>query len=348
MRGENIRLGRMSLDRTGSGDPFRHAFDYAPVALALTTLDGRIERANAALGALCGALAEALAGASLTELMAPADADEIPTALAWVAAGPGDEFVVELRLPRSDGILAEVRVHATAFGGTGTDPQWALWQFEDITERNAVEAQLRFHADHDPLTGLLSRRRFEEELTRQVAHVARYESGGALMLLDIDGFKEVNDTCGHQAGDQLLIAIADGLRSRLRDTDVVARLGGDEFAVLLPQADAAQAASVAQVVVRAIGSLIPPQGHARVSASVGVATFDSAEACDCTEMLNRVDQAMYAVKQAGGNGYGFFGFQPVRRWTHVTPGGRRMILDSGWPSRSRHAGPARPGIARQR
>src|SRR5579871_1051795 len=88
-----VRSDRMSLHRTGIADPFRHAFDHAPVALALTGLDGRIQHANAALAALCGASANGLAGTSISALIDPADANEIAGALSWIAAGPGDEFV---------------------------------------------------------------------------------------------------------------------------------------------------------------------------------------------------------------------------------------------------------------
>ncbi len=112
-----------------------------------------------------------------------------------------------------------------------------LLQLLDITERKRVEAHLQHMADHDPLTGLLNRRRFEQELDRHVAHAQRYGTEGAVIVLDVDRFKQVNDAYGHSTGDRVITSVARVLRRRLRTTDTLARLGGDEFAVLLPKAD---------------------------------------------------------------------------------------------------------------
>src|ERR1700749_2088500 len=104
-----------------------------------------------------------------------------------------------------------------------------------------TESELRFLADHDSLTGLLNRRRFRSELDQYVSFTARYGGRGAVMVIDIDGLKEVNDKRGHQEGDRLIRGVADVLRERVRATDLVARLSGDEFAVLMPQTDTAGA-----------------------------------------------------------------------------------------------------------
>ena len=104
-----------------------------------------------------------------------------------------------------------------------------------------TEAELRFLADHDSLTGLLNRRRFRVELDQYVSFTARYGGRGAVMVIDIDGLKQVNDSLGHQAGDRLIRRVAEILRERVRATDLVARLSGDEFAVLMPQTDTAGA-----------------------------------------------------------------------------------------------------------
>src|SRR5215218_10381379 len=104
-----------------------------------------------------------------------------------------------------------------------------------------TEAELRFLADHDSLTGLVNRRRFRAELDQYVSFAARYGGRGAVMVIDIDGLKEVNDQLGHQAGDRRIRRVAEILRERVRATDIVARLSGDEFAVLMPQSDTAGA-----------------------------------------------------------------------------------------------------------
>src|SRR5678815_3093749 len=103
----------------------------------------------------------------------------------------------------------------------------------EIAQRAELEQRLEYLVDHDPLTGLYNRHRFEEALTEEVSRASRYQSGGAVLLIDLDHFKDVNDTLGHQAGDQLLKTIAAVLKGCVRHTDIVARLGGDEFGILL-------------------------------------------------------------------------------------------------------------------
>src|SRR5665811_1360656 len=100
-----------------------------------------------------------------------------------------------------------------------------------------TETELRYLADHDSLTGLLDRRRFRAELDQHVSFSARYGGPGAVMIVDIDGLKAINDSLGHQAGDNLIRQVADVLRERVRGTDIVARLSGDELAILMPQTD---------------------------------------------------------------------------------------------------------------
>src|ERR671917_528790 len=166
----------------------------------------------------------------------------------------------------------------------------------DVTERRRLERRLRHLADHDDLTGLINRRRFQEELRRHLAEGRRYGLTGALLVLDLDGFKEVNDNHGHSAGDRVLCAVADALRSRLRETDIVARLGGDEFAVLLPRETAQEAELVCRSLEQAIPAEVSVPGDGRIEVSVGFAPFvDGVESVD--DVLAAADASMYAAKQ---------------------------------------------------
>jgi diguanylate cyclase (GGDEF)-like protein/PAS domain S-box-containing protein len=173
--------------------------------------------------------------------------------------------------------------------------------FRDVTERRRMESQLQYLADHDALTGLFNRRRFEEELDRAVAYAHRYGTGGAALVLDLDSFKFVNDTLGHQAGDELIRSVAALLRQRLRDSDVLARLGGDEFAVLLPQADRGEAERVAGELVQALREhVVAFVGRPlRVTTSIGVALIQEQEEITGEELMVKADVAMYAAKDAG-------------------------------------------------
>jgi diguanylate cyclase (GGDEF)-like protein/PAS domain S-box-containing protein len=188
-----------------------------------------------------------------------------------------------------------------------------VWSFRDITDRDRFESELLYLADHDVLTGLFNRRRFEQDVARQVAYGARYGTGGAVLLLDLDDFKDVNDTLGHRAGDDLIKEVAQLLSGRLRSTDVVARLGGDEFAVLLPEADEDDARATAKALLEAIRTHRSSfRGHqVRVTASVGIALVNDVDDAE-DEPLGRADVAMYEAKESGRDRYAVYVSQAHR------------------------------------
>ena len=169
--------------------------------------------------------------------------------------------------------------------------------------RRQLEAQLQRMANHDHLTGLFNRGRFEEELAREMSLARRHGTPGALLVLDLDRLKQVNDELGHEAGDRLLRQVAGVLRLRLRGTDPAGRIGGDEFAVYVPHASLDQAAGVADTLREEIasGGLRDGEHDAWSSASIGVAELDPTEPIDPTALLARADAAMYRAKRAGGD-----------------------------------------------
>ncbi len=167
----------------------------------------------------------------------------------------------------------------------------------DVTQRRRLERRLRHLADHDDLTGLINRRRFQDDLERHLAEGRRYGMTGALLVLDLDGFKAVNDAHGHSAGDRVLLGVAETLLSRLRGSDIVARLGGDEFAVLLPRGGAEVAERVSDALRREIPEEVKaPDGRA-VEVSVGYAAFEDG-VVSVDDVLSAADASMYAVKAA--------------------------------------------------
>lgn len=193
----------------------------------------------------------------------------------------------------------------------------ALLRTRAARDRRALErlrattSRLRHLADHDPLTGLLNRRRFEQELARHLAHVRRYGPEGAALVLDLDRFKPVNDTHGHAAGDRLLARVASVLRERLRVTDVVARIGGDEFAVLLPRADRAGAEAVARSLVATVREQAIAAGADPVTVSAGVVLFADCGPVGAEAALAAADLAMYDAKAAGGDGHALYAIPAV-------------------------------------
>jgi diguanylate cyclase (GGDEF)-like protein/PAS domain S-box-containing protein len=271
---------------------FEVAFDRAPIGMFLSSPEGRFLKVNAALSALVGFGAEELVGGDPLALVHHDDVETVTARLAGIA---DDDVRLEHRMRHRDGHDVWVAVNATLVRDDEGRPVHVLGQMRDITERREHEAQLRHLADHDPLTGLLNRRGFEAAVTAHVARCRRYGAAGALLALDLDGFKGVNDTHGHHAGDALLASVAAGLRERVRETDVLARLGGDEFAVLLPAETAAQAEVAAEALVAVVRERGAPYG---VTASLGVVLVDGS-AAGGDELLVRADRAMYAAKAAG-------------------------------------------------
>jgi len=182
----------------------------------------------------------------------------------------------------------------------------------EIGERKRFEGQLQHLADHDSLTGLFNRRRFDEELIRALAGAKRYGERGAVLMLDLDGFKDVNDRLGHAAGDRVLVEVARRLQASVRTGDTVARLGGDEFVVVCENADAEVAAEVAARVTSALRIAVPAGTDTLiVTASVGFAVRSgAAPGANLDELLERADRAMYRAK-GGGRG-GPAESQPVR------------------------------------
>jgi diguanylate cyclase (GGDEF)-like protein len=171
-----------------------------------------------------------------------------------------------------------------------------------VRERKRLEAELAHLADHDSLTDVLTRRRFQEELAQQLNHCARYGTPAAVLFVDLDDFKSVNDRLGHQLGDTILVNVAKQLRARLRESDFLGRLGGDEFAVLLPQADGVQAQAVAQQLLQTIASdrTVVDGTAIGTTASIGIAVVPE-HGKSVEELLARADAAMFEAKAAGRN-----------------------------------------------
>jgi diguanylate cyclase (GGDEF)-like protein/PAS domain S-box-containing protein len=212
-------------------------------------------------------------------------------------------FVVQHRIRRPDDEVRTVLVHGEFMPGDGSGGR-VVGITQDITDRGGDEDRLWHMANRDPLTSLFNRRRFMEELRREVAVAERSRARGAVLMLDMDRFKEVNDTLGHTTGDRLLARVGDRLRGRLRNTDTLARLGGDEFAVVLPRcslADAERVAHELREAVRARPGVRIAGRERRLAVSVGIAQFGADTDRGPTELLVEADLAMYRAKAKGGD-----------------------------------------------
>lgn len=170
----------------------------------------------------------------------------------------------------------------------------------DISEQKQTEERIVFLANHDPLTNLYNRRRFQEHLERQIAYARRFKIHSALLFVDLDQFKYINDTLGHQAGDQCLISVAHVFRASLREIDILGRMGGDEFGIILPNVDEQGALTVARNLIDRLEAevRVPADPNIRLSASIGIALFPE-QGTTPAELLAKADAAMYTTKRQG-------------------------------------------------
>ncbi len=271
----------------------RHATDVIGVIGA----DGTIESMSPAITELLGLTPEELAGRPMREIVHP---DELARARALTETlpdRPDHSFTVEVRMLHADGSTRLTVATLTAPADWGGR---LILNLHDITTQRGLEELLRHQATHDHLTGLWNRAAFHELVSTSCARAARHGSTVAVLFIDLDGFKQVNDTQGHDVGDAVLKEAAQRIQSVLRQTEYLARLGGDEFAVLAePVEDDAQMAEIAERLLDALAEPWSGIGEASLTASVGIATHAGAGAHP--EMLLRdADASMYEAKRRGG------------------------------------------------
>jgi diguanylate cyclase (GGDEF)-like protein/PAS domain S-box-containing protein len=249
--------------------------------------DGVITDVNAVLSRLRGERAEEMVGQRLDSLL-PALADR-------GARGPFEPFETELRA--CDGATTPVEIQSRTIEGDG---DLAVVVVRDISERQEQARKIQFLAHYDVLTGLPNRVLFNDRLSSALAMSQRSGNRAALLCLDLDGFKMVNDGLGHPAGDRLLVAVGRRLSAELREVDTAARLGGDEFAIVQPLADQpGSAAALARRLVDRLGEPFDLDGHqVRVGASIGVALFPD-DASTAEILLRNADLALFRAKQEG-------------------------------------------------
>ena len=296
---------------------FRTAFTDAPVGIALVSAApetlGRFLQVNRAMCELLGYTEDRLLRSDLNGFLVPEERARGLDAMSDLLAGRTDHDQSERRYVHSMGHPVDALVSFGLVRGADGSPLYFIVQADDISQRKRYERELQYMAGHDPLTGLANRSHLTEALDRHMAHVKRHGPAGALLMIDLDHFKQINDVNGHSAGDQALAAAARIIRARARDSDVVARLGGDEFIVLMTDGGEAEAQVLASDISDRIRRRVTAAAGADITltASIGIRLCDNTGERAPEDLLAEVDEAMYTAKREGRN----------RIATHVTAAG---------------------------
>jgi diguanylate cyclase (GGDEF)-like protein/PAS domain S-box-containing protein len=277
-------------------DRFRSAFDNAPIGMALVAPEGRFIKVNRALCDLTGYSETDLLVRSFQAITHPDDLDADLAYVQDVLADRRRSYQMEKRYHHADGHIIWVTLSVSLVRDSAGEPLYFISQIEDVSNRKLREraleqqaARLALIAATDPLTGLSTRRAWDLAIADRTARPDQTLERFGIALIDLDALKEINDTQGHHAGDQALVAMASAIRTVVRDEDLVARVGGDEFAILIPSISAEAMLALTDRILAALpGSL---------SASAGVASWDGSESP--ADLQRRADRAMYAAKHAG-------------------------------------------------
>jgi diguanylate cyclase (GGDEF)-like protein/PAS domain S-box-containing protein len=317
----------LALDGLGSARWVEAVVEQSSDLVLVLEPDATVRLANPAAHRLLGWDEEGLAGAPFVELLEPEDAEATLGLLGELVSGRSDEHRGEFRLRHADGGAIDVEATFQSLLGVA-EVQGIVLTGRDARERKSLEAQLNHWALHDPLTNLANRVLLRDRLTR----VSRRQAGFAVLLVDLDDFKGVNDSLGHHEGDRLLVAVADRLRRCARSSDTVARLGGDEFVVLAHDVHAP--GDVVALAGRIMTALDEPfhvgDLNLHVTASIGIRMADGDHG-DPDQLLRDADLAMYSAKARGKAAWAVF--EPVMHAAAeerlATRSALRQAIDNG-------------------
>jgi diguanylate cyclase (GGDEF)-like protein/PAS domain S-box-containing protein len=294
-----------SLHRQQSDERFRRLVRNASDVITVTDRDLVVVYQTPSAERVLGHAPDELVGTGVLELIHPEDRSRVETVVAGAGGDPHAESALECRIRHRDGryLLAETIVTVT-----DDDISGYVFTTRDITERQALEDQLKHQAFHDSLTGLANRALFIDRMHHALARRRLADAPLAVLFLDLDDFKTINDSLGHVAGDRLLTEVAARLRQCLRPSDTPARLGGDEFAILLEDlGDETEATNVAERVLAALQPPFTVDGQEVVArASIGIAIADLDRIPRGDDLLRDAEAAMYTAKNQSKGGYACF------------------------------------------
>ena len=276
---------------------FRSAFDFAAIGMAMVSEDGRFIRVNRSLCRILGYVEAELLGMTFQEITHPEDLEKDLRYTHQVLAGEIDHYQMQKRYVHADGHYVWALLSVSSARDSASDRPMFISQIQDITDRKAAEEKLADLALHDPLTGLPNRRLLWDRIEHALDRTGRRAESLAVLFMDLDDFKAVNDRFGHSVGDEVLRQTADRLTRLLRPGDTLARLGGDEFVIV--REDLLDGRVLDSILTRIDEAMAPPMdiGPLRltVSLSAGVAFPEPGAGVD--DVVAQADRSMYRMKR---------------------------------------------------
>lgn len=305
-----------------SEERFHSAFDFAAIGMALVALDGRFLQLNNAACEIFGLPPGSARGVTLQSVCHEDDCDHLNNQLYDLVNGGMPSFQTEIRFVHPDSQITWAMQSVSLVSDAGS-PLYFIVQVQDITARRSAEAQLVYLSQFDHLTGLHNRTHLTRMLEKSMALSRQQGSIVAVMFVDLDNFKLVNDSLGHAAGDTLLKEAAKRLRASVRESDLVGRIGGDEFVIVLTRIDKGETAQ--RVARNLLQSMERPvmigEEEVWLTISIGISLFPS-DATTAERLLAAADNAMYRAKELGKNGCAFFSAE----WTEQATS--RIMLET--------------------
>jgi diguanylate cyclase (GGDEF)-like protein/PAS domain S-box-containing protein len=300
---------RRSLENQLRESEARYAstVQLAAVGIAHVDLGGRFVWSNRRFQEMLGYSGDELSAMTTRAVSHPEDVHVTDRDRALLQGGKIDTLRAEKRYVRKDGSAFWVRITSALRRGPDGAPLYHISVVEDITGQRLAQERVQYLATHDELTGLPNRSLFSQMLEHAIETAQRSRRECAVLFIDLDRFKIVNDSLGHEAGDLLLKEVAGRIARSVRKSDIVARLGGDEFVVLLDHvADLTVAAEVARKILSNVLAPVEIMGHeCRITGSIGVAAYPL-HARDAATLMKHADTAMYLAKEEGKNNYQFY------------------------------------------
>lgn len=308
LRYENLdlidKLIEINASLEESESRFRSAFNSAAIGMAIVSLEGRWLKVNESLCQIVGYSEKELLETDFQSITYPDDLDLDLNYVRQLLAGNIRFYHMEKRYFHKNGSVIWILLSGSLIRDSENKPLYFIAQIQNIDAQKRAEQELKYIAHHDVLTGLGNRKQLELSFNHALAYAKRHQKQIAIMFMDLDYFKNVNDKLGHDMGDLLLIEIGKRLKSSLRSTDIIARQGGDEFIIALTElSNVNSVVTIAKKILVDIAKpLIIKQHDISITGSIGISLYPE-DGCDLDTLIKKADDALYNVKATGRNNF---------------------------------------------